>query len=144
MVHGKPPGRDSWTIELAHPRGRQTPILRLEIASGSVATTADSEQPGHVLDPRTGAAVNYAGSVVVWHARGLVADILSTALFVMGPKAGGDWAEAREIAACFLESREDGVAVFPTREFTRMFGVPGGTIAPGTTTVSSRLSGPSR
>ncbi len=44
----------------------------------------------------------FDGSVTVWHRRALVADILSTALFVMGPDEGLRWAEARGIAACYL------------------------------------------
>jgi thiamine biosynthesis lipoprotein len=46
--------------------------------------------------------VTFDGSVTVWHRRALVADILSTALFVMGPDEGLRWAESRGIAAGYL------------------------------------------
>jgi thiamine biosynthesis lipoprotein len=46
--------------------------------------------------------VSRNASVTVWHPRGLVADVLSTALYVMGVDEGLAWAEARGIAACFL------------------------------------------
>ena len=36
----------------------------------------------------------------------MVADILSTALYVMGVDQGRDWAEQNGIAACFLVPRE--------------------------------------
>jgi thiamine biosynthesis lipoprotein ApbE len=41
--------------------------------------------------------------VSVWHSSGLIADILSTALFVMGPVDGLAWAENRGLAACYLD-----------------------------------------
>jgi FAD:protein FMN transferase len=42
----------------------------------------------HVLDPRTGQPAQGARSVTVFAAEGAVADALSTAVFVLGPKAG--------------------------------------------------------
>jgi thiamine biosynthesis lipoprotein len=52
----------------------------------------------------TGRPAPFEGSVIVWHERALVADIVSTALYVMGPHDGVLWAEARGIAACYLPS----------------------------------------
>ena len=55
------------------------------------------------MDPRTGRAVPPWGSVTVVAADPLVADILSTALFVMGPDEGMAWARGRsDVAALFL------------------------------------------
>ena len=73
---------------------------------------------GHILDPGTGGAVAFPGSVTVWHRRALVADILSTALFVMGPDEGVEWAESRGIAACFLvPDRRGSVRMLMTAAF---------------------------
>jgi thiamine biosynthesis lipoprotein ApbE len=44
----------------------------------------------------------------------MVADILSTALFVMGPEAGMRWLEGRGIAALFLVSSGDSLAIRAT------------------------------
>ncbi len=110
MVAGLPPGQSVWSVDLAHPTDRSRSFLNLKLCSGSLATSGGSERDlivdnkriGHILDPRNGLPVSLPGSVTVWHPTAQAADILSTALYVMGPKTGLDWAESREIAACFL------------------------------------------
>lgn len=119
MVYGRPPGKHSWTVDVAHPERRDRSAITLELNSGSLSTTGNSEQPGHVLDSRTGLPIEFPGSVVVWHERGLVADIVSTALFVMGPDRGIEWAESRGLAACFLIPENGNVRLRPTSEFSR-------------------------
>lgn len=109
---GEPP-LDGWRVGIAHPLDRDREILALRMASGSLATSGGSERDrraggrrvGHILDPRSGRPAAFDGSVVVWHDNGLAADILSTALYVMGPEEGRRWAEAREIAAIYLVPR---------------------------------------
>lgn len=109
-VHGAPPGRDGWPVSMAHPLDRQRAYVEVTLRAGSLSTSAGSERDlvvsgrrvAHHLDPRTGSPVTFGGSVTVWHRRALVADILSTALFVMGPDEGLRWAESRGIAACYL------------------------------------------
>ena len=123
MVYGHPPEKPFWTIDVAHPQKRDVAALTLELRSGSLSTTSNSEQPGHVLDPRTGLPVEFTGSVVVWHDRGLVADILSTALFVMGPENGIRWANARGIAACFLVPDGNRLEFRSTERFRTLFNV---------------------
>lgn len=81
-------------LDIADPRDRARPALRLRIDGGSVATTANSERGrrvdgrrlSHVLDPRTGAPARDFGAVTVWAERALDADALSTACFVLGPE----------------------------------------------------------
>jgi thiamine biosynthesis lipoprotein ApbE len=52
-----------------------------------------------------------------------IADVLSTALYVMGIDEGLAWAEARQIAACFLVPDPEGPAVTirATRPFRQRF-----------------------
>jgi thiamine biosynthesis lipoprotein len=103
-------GDTTVTVEVAHPRQRRDPVARLRVREASVSTTSQSERfvemggtrYGHVLDPRTGAPVDAWGSVTVIHPDPMIADILSTALFVMGPEQGLRWVEARDIPALFL------------------------------------------
>jgi thiamine biosynthesis lipoprotein len=91
------------SISLAHPAMRsETSGVHISISSGSVATSGPSEKKGHIVDPRSGYPAEDFGSVTVWHSRALEADILSTALYVMGPSAGYEWAARHQIAACFL------------------------------------------
>ena len=104
-----PDGRP-WAVRVADPRDRRRAVLTLRLAERSAATSAQSERfvtvasehLGHVLDPRTGRPVSAWGSVTVVHPEALTADILSTALFVMGPDTGLAWAAARGVAALFL------------------------------------------
>lgn len=101
---------DGWPVAIAHPRNRKRPHMRVTLRHGSLSTSGGSERDvtvngtrvGHIFDPRTGRPAPFAGSVTVWHERGLVADILSTALYVMGPDEGLRWAAANQVAALYL------------------------------------------
>ncbi len=101
LVLGPAPSVASWTISVAHPERRHDPVLTVRLRDGqSAATTSISERGvdigghrlGHVLDPRTGRPVTGWGSVTVVAGDPLVADVLSTALFVMGPDRALEWA----------------------------------------------------
>ena len=128
-VGGAAPPAGAWTVGVAHPQHRDLPVVQVRLTSGSLSTSAGSERDlavngtrvGHILDPRTGRPAAFDGSVTVWHERGLVADILSTALYVMGPGAGRRWAEARGLAACFLIPEGGTVRVEATRAFRKLF-----------------------
>ncbi|HMA18494.1 MAG TPA: FAD:protein FMN transferase [Thermoanaerobaculia bacterium] len=72
---------------------------------GSVSTSGVSEKPGHIVDPRTGSPARFRGSVTVVADTGLRADALSTALFVLGPATGLDFANRHGIAALFVVPR---------------------------------------
>jgi len=76
---------------------------------------------GHILDPRTGRPLKFDGSVSVWHESALVADILSTALYVMGPEEGFAWAQARGLSVCYLLESHGKVKVKATRAFNERF-----------------------
>ncbi len=133
-------GPASWggrQVALAHPVERDRAVVEVRLERGSLAVSGGSERDrrvndvpvGHILDPRTGRPVSREFSVVVWHSRALVADILATALYVMGADEGLAWAEARGLAACFLlpataeesSAALDGVEISATVAFTRRF-----------------------
>ena len=103
----------AWPVAIAYPERRGEAGRRAAPLRGSLATSGGSERDlaagggeriGHILDPRSGEPVGRGGSVVVWHRDAFAADVLSTALHVMGPEAGLAWAAARGIAACFLQA----------------------------------------
>jgi len=96
--------QEPWTVEVAHPRRRQQAAATLAVWGVSVATSGTSERGGHILDPRSGHPVLPWGSVTVVHADALVADILSTALYVMGPEEGLPWARSGGAAALFIDA----------------------------------------
>jgi thiamine biosynthesis lipoprotein len=89
-------------VAVADPTDRQRPRLTFPLANASVSTSGTSERGRHLLDPRTGQPCEAWGSVAVVRPTGLEADVLSTALYVMGPTLGLAWAEAHGVAAAFL------------------------------------------
>jgi FAD:protein FMN transferase len=111
-------GDTTLAVEIAHPAMRDRPAMNLRLRDVSVSTTSQSERYleiegkrfGHVFDPRDGRPVPPWGSATVIHPDPTVADILSTALFVMGPDAGMRWLAQRNIAAVFLEPSGAGVS----------------------------------
>jgi len=83
-------------VGLADPRDRTRVVGHVILKSGSLSTSGNSEHAvaaggtrvGHLLDPRTGAPAPDFGSVTVLSPSGFVADLLSTAFFVLGPEVG--------------------------------------------------------
>ncbi len=97
-------------IGVADPRDREEPVLLLALREASASTSAQSERSldvagravGHVLDPRTGEPVAFSGSATVVAVTAAEADALSTALLVMGPRAGLAHAREHRLCAGFL------------------------------------------
>ena len=103
-----------WTIPVAHPVDRGRPAAELRLHGVSVATSGGSERwvevdgtrYGHILDPRSGRPAPAWGTVSVVHSDPMAADVLATALFVMGPEEGMRWlARHPDVAALFLDAR---------------------------------------
>ena len=104
------------SFDVADPNQRDRGVVRVQLDSGSLATTANSERRirvgaedlGHILDPRSGRPAKDIGSITVWARDAFAADCLSTGLFVMGPDAALAWAEKQEgIEVLALVSRRD-------------------------------------
>lgn len=94
--------RGSRGVAIAAPDDRARPVLELILTDASLSTSGNSEQPGHIHDPRTGKSHPGRGSVSVIARDAMTADILSTALFVMGDEEGLRWADAHGVAAIFI------------------------------------------
>ena len=94
--------RGTREVAIASPADRTKPLLALTLTNASLSTSGSSEQPGHIFDPRTGKSLPGRGSVSVIAGDALTADILSTALFVMGEEEGLRWADAHGVAAIFI------------------------------------------
>lgn len=129
---------ESWPFAIANPIHRTQTVLNLKLKAGSISVSGGSERDllvngirvGHILDPRSGRPVSNVGSVIVWHRKALLADILSTAIFVMGVEEGIRWANDRGIAACFIvppnfvsEKTED-LRFVATHAFRSRFSLP--------------------
>jgi len=97
-------------VSIADPEQRKTAFADLTLMNESISTSSGSEKTfvangkrvTHIIDPRSGDALPPRGSVSVIHRSALTADILSTALYVMGPDAGLAWARQHGVTAIFI------------------------------------------
>ncbi|HVE72647.1 MAG TPA: FAD:protein FMN transferase [Thermoanaerobaculia bacterium] len=94
-------------VAVASPRDRKHPVLAFTLTDASLSTSSGSEQPGHIYDPRTGESLPARGSVSVIAGDATTADILSTALYVMGEEEGLRWADAHGVAAIFINDANE-------------------------------------
>jgi thiamine biosynthesis lipoprotein ApbE len=93
---GKPPGKSTWTIGIKNPDRPDQVLGVVETSETSVSTSAnyanfveiDGRKYGHILDPHTLQPSEAALSVTTFSRDGTIADALSKAPFVLGPKAG--------------------------------------------------------
>jgi thiamine biosynthesis lipoprotein len=102
--------RGEMRVSIADPVRRDAPMIDVTLRNESISTSSGSEKTfvangrtfTHIFDPRTGEALPPRGSVSVIAGDALTADILSTALYVMGPDKGLRWANAHRVAALFI------------------------------------------
>ena len=94
LARGLNPDAEPWRIGIRHPRRHDDLLTSLRITDAAVCTSGDYERPQaagdghHILDPASGASAGLAISVTVVAPTAVVADALSTAVFVLGPVAG--------------------------------------------------------
>lgn len=138
------PGDAPLPVAVAHPADRQRPAAWLRLRNVSAATSGNSERGlevdgvrvGHLLDPRTGHPAPDWGSVTVVSADPVAADILSTALYVMGPEDGLAWAlEQDDVGVLFLVLRDGKLKALHNRTMERWLAQP--PASAGTPTTSS-------
>ncbi len=114
-IFGLKPDQNPWKIGIRHPRVLGEFYLTNETTNAlAISTSGDYEQYflsggkryHHILNPKTGFPVdNGVVSVSVRNASAARADIISTALFVMGVEKGLAYAESNRIAALFILER---------------------------------------
>lgn len=92
---GNRPDEQRWTTGIQHPRVEDAYMSLVELdgrclaTSGDYATSfSDDHTSHHIFDPRTGRSPQSFSSVSVLAPSGLLADGLSTALFVLGLEEG--------------------------------------------------------
>jgi thiamine biosynthesis lipoprotein len=107
--------RGELRVSIADPTNREKPVVAFTMRDGSLSTSSGSEKTfevagrrfSHILDPRTGDALPPRGSVSVISDDALTADILSTALYVMGEDEGLRWAADHGVAAIFINTHRN-------------------------------------
>jgi len=93
---GYDPDGEPWRIGVRHPRRHAELLTSVCVTNAAVCTSGDYERPQaagsghHILNPACGTAAGAAISVTVIAPSAMVADALSTAVFVLGPEAGVD------------------------------------------------------
>ena len=93
---GTPPGKRVWTVGIKNPDVPDQVMGVVETGEISVSTSADSynflvangRKYGHILDPHTLEPSSAALSVTILSRDGTLADAMSKAAFILGPKAG--------------------------------------------------------
>jgi thiamine biosynthesis lipoprotein len=84
-----------WSVGIRHPREPGKLIETVRVSDRAVCTSGDYERrspaPGgghHLIDPRTNGTATACASVTVLAPSAMVADVLATAAFVLGPAEG--------------------------------------------------------
>ena len=133
-ARGEKPDGSPWKVAVERPlpgRRRVQQVLGLDDAA--VATSGDYrnyfEHDGtryaHILDPRSGVpAGGTLVSVTVVARRATYADAMATALMVMGPDAGIEFALQHHIAAFFLIRSDSGLEERATPRFESFLLLP--------------------
>lgn len=93
---GLPPGKQRWTVGIKDPDAPGRVLGVVETSEISVSTSAATSnflvsggrRYGHILDPRTLQPSAAALSVTIFAADATLADALSKAAFILGPRAG--------------------------------------------------------
>lgn len=123
QVWGRKSDGEPWRIGIEDPRDTGTVLAVIGAQAPdmlNVSTSGDYqlffERNGvryhHILDPATGRPARGLRSLTVYGAMsGLDADILSTALFVMGPNAAKEWAQRNRVGLYAVDDRGRVVAV---------------------------------
>lgn len=127
---GRKPDGSAWRIAVEQPVPDDTTLedttLVVALEDLAIATSGDYrrmfEREGrrysHTIDPRTGEPVQHAlASVTVLHDESMMADAWATALTVMGPDAGWDFAMRNDLAALLVWHHGNGFASRMTPAF---------------------------
>lgn len=115
-------------IEMPDPAGRRVEKI-IHVSGLGVATSGDyrnyfefrGRRYSHTIDPRSGRPVTHnLASVTVLGETAAYADAMATALLVLGPEAGPEFAERENIAAYFLVRNGSGLIETTSSEFARL------------------------
>jgi len=98
---GSSPQGKPWTVGIRDPRDPKGMTRKIPLEDRAIATSGDYEQffihegkrYSHILNPNTGYPADAFTSVSVIAPTALLADVLSTSLFVLGPEKGSVVAE---------------------------------------------------
>jgi thiamine biosynthesis lipoprotein len=127
VVFGPTEAGGPWRLAIPSLEDNREEVFTLWLSDGSASTSSQSgrfvraagQAIGHILDPRTGTPTPGWGSLTVVAADPLRADVLSTALFVLGPDSAYAWAERHNDVGVLILDRRDGAVRFQYNEGLR-------------------------
>ncbi len=129
-VRGRNASNRAWAIGIEAPSFADRSVRSvIAVSDVAVATSGDyrnyfefeGRHYSHMIDPRTGRPAEHDGaSVTVVADSAVFADAMATALLVLGPDEGLEYAEREGIAAFFLLRVDDGIEERATKRFTTM------------------------
>lgn len=124
-THGTKPGKQPWRIGLEDPDSKHrtaSNVLELS-ANESIATSGDyqnffeidSARFSHTISPQTGKPVQHdLATVTILASNCRNADALATAILVLGPQEGYDWAVEQKVAAYLVRRTDNGPEIITT------------------------------
>lgn len=125
LTFGSKPDGEPWRIGIEDPRDPDAVIATIEATGSATVSTSgdyqryfevDGVRYHHILDPRTGQPARGMRSLTVVGAEnGLDSDVLSTALFVMGPDKATIYAEENGLGLVIVDD-EGRVRIVPGPE----------------------------
>ncbi len=120
----------AWRVGVRNPFDRSKLVGTVELPSGwAVATSGnyekfveiDGERYAHIMDPRTGRPVQGMAGVTILSRRGVEADALSTALFVVGMDEAGTILDRVPNSEALLIPDRRPIEIHVTRGFAAHF-----------------------
>ncbi|MBU2882543.1 FAD:protein FMN transferase [Psychrosphaera sp. B3R10] len=131
-LSGHKPSGELWTVAVEKPvTNRREAQLIFSPGNIGMATSGDYrnyfEENGtrfsHTINPETAAPITHKlASVTVLHSSAASADAYATAINVLGPVSGVEFAEKNGIAAYFLIKTDNGFAEVLSTEFKKLIG----------------------
>jgi FAD:protein FMN transferase len=126
LAHGNAPDVEGWTIGLRHPLRTAERLAEFCLRNQALATSGSGTQYfshngrryGHLLDPHTGLPAEGVFTATAIAPTAAEADALSTAFYIMGPTATGEYcANHPEVAAALVCP----VAAAPQQDAVRLW-----------------------
>jgi FAD:protein FMN transferase len=128
---GLPPGKRQWTVGVKDPETPGGLLGAIDLAEGSVSTSAndsnflvaDGRRYGHILDPHTLKPSPASESATIVSLDGTLADAMSKAAFVLGPRLGIALIDATpDMAGVIAYRKADGsIAIAMSRRLVGKF-----------------------
>lgn len=121
LALGSPPGKKSWKIGIQHPRDKNDIIYRLNLQNRAISTSGDYERFfilnrkrfSHIINPVKGEPATGIMSVTIVAPKAEDADILSTAVFVMGVEDGLKFIETFNNTEVFIFDKDGKFIKYP-------------------------------